>query len=120
MPLAEIVEYTLVVLVSALFVGGSVATYDSFSSFTSGLQLRLDSASVAKLADEAVTNGSAAMTLTVPPSTLTCQGGVLSLTSSGFSQSHAVSAGCDFRFSLHGVQTLRFAYRSSQLTLAVS
>jgi hypothetical protein len=119
--MAEIVEYTLVVMVSVLFVSGSIATYDSFSAFESSLQFRADSAALARLASQAALNGSSEATLTLPSSTLGCQGGELKFTSGTFSAVQGVPLACDFTASLTaGAHPVRFYGNGSELELAVS
>ena len=119
--MAEILEYCLVFLVSMLFVAGSVATYGSFSGFASGLQFRVASSSISRIAAEALANGTAAATVTVPPSTLACRGAVLTFASGTLSSSVNIPGGCDFSFSLSGGEhSLGFSYGRQQLTATVS
>jgi ABC-type transporter Mla subunit MlaD len=47
--MAEVLEYSIAVLVSSLFVAGSVATYGAFSAFESSMQLRATFTSVTNL-----------------------------------------------------------------------
>ena len=47
--MAETVEYALVVMVSALFVAGSIATYGAFASFESGVQFRAEFQAISAL-----------------------------------------------------------------------
>ena len=119
--MAELIEYCLVFLVSALFVAGSVATYDSFSGFTSGLEFRTASASVSRLASDALASGSASGAFAVPSSTVTCEGGVLTFASEGMALQQAVGASCDFSATIQGgVHDFGFSYGASRLTMTVS
>lgn len=119
--MAELVEYCLVFLVSSLFVAGSVATYDSFSGFTSGLEFRTASASISRLASDALASGSASGAFAVPSSTVSCEGGVLTFVSEGMALRQAVGATCDFSASLQGgVHAFGFSYDDSRLTMTVS
>jgi hypothetical protein len=119
--MVELFEYCLVFLVSALFVAGSVATYDSFSGFASGLQFKAASASIARLADEAVSSGSATGEVAVPASTLRCEGGVLTLASGNMTEQHWVPAACDFVLGVQGgVRSFGFRYQGQLLTISVS
>jgi hypothetical protein len=119
--MAEIFEYCLVVMASTLFVAGSVAAYGSFTAFASGLQFRVESSAIARLASDALAGGAASGTFTVPASTISCHGGVLTVSSGGMVDARPVPAGCDFAVSVQGgVHTFEFAYRSGGLSAEVS
>jgi uncharacterized protein (UPF0333 family) len=119
--MSEVVEYSLVVMVSLLFVAGSVVTYNSFSSFASGIQVRLTSSAVERLASEAIANGTSSATVAVPQSDIRCAGGVLTVSADGVSQGQALGAACNFSVSLTGgAHRLVFRYSSSQLSMGVS
>lgn len=119
--MAELLEYALVVMVSTLFVAGSVAVYGGFSSFESGLSLRAAFDQVAALASKAIANGTSAATVPFPSSTITCQGGSLGVSLGGSTLSESVPLGCSFAVSVHGgVHTLKFRDDSSRLELSVS
>ena|SRR5579863_875970 len=119
--MAEVVEYSLVVLASALFVAGSVATYGSYDSFVSGLQLRSASSTIGRLAAEAIATGTSSASVDMPASTIQCGGGVLSVSSGGESEVQTLGAGCNFNVTVQGgVHTLLFSFSSSRLTMAVS
>lgn len=119
--MAEILEYCLVFLVSTLFVAGSVATYGSFSGFASGLQFRAASTSIARLANEAVSDGSATGSVSVPASTLRCEGGVLVISSGSMADQQGIRANCDFALEVAGgVHSFGFHFQGEELTLSVS
>jgi hypothetical protein len=119
--MTEVVEYSLVVMVSTLFVAGSVMTYDHFSSFESGLQFRADFAAVSGLVSKAVEQGSASATISLPDSTFRCQGGSLTMTSGSSTDSLSVHDGCDFLLEVKGgAHVVDFIVRSSQLVLKVN
>ena len=119
--MVEIVEYAMVVMVSTLFVAGSIMVYGGFTAFESGLSLRAAFDGVSGLVSEAIANGSAAATLTVPTSAIACQGGRLSVTVGGGSIAEALPLECSFDVSVPGgVHTLRFLDESSQLELSVN
>ncbi|MDG7011313.1 MAG: hypothetical protein JRN57_04250 [Nitrososphaerota archaeon] len=121
MVMAELLEYCLVFAVSVLLVAGSVAVYESFAGFISGVQFGLASASITRLVNEAMANGSSAGVVTIPPSTLSCGGGTMSFTSGSRSQQEAVAATCDFALNMQGgAHTLGFRYAAEQLTVSVS
>ncbi|HUH82342.1 MAG TPA: hypothetical protein VLX33_00515 [Nitrososphaerales archaeon] len=119
--MVELVEYALVVMVSTLFVGGSVLVYGEFTTFESGISLRAAFDGVSALASKAIVNGSATATLPVPSSTITCQGQTLSMTVGGSSLDEVLPLGCSFAVSVPaGVHTLKFCNDSSRLDLSVS
>ncbi|MDE1858414.1 MAG: hypothetical protein KGI26_05055 [Thaumarchaeota archaeon] len=121
MAMAELLEYCLVFLVSTLLVAGSVATYDSFSGFVTGLKFRLASTSIAGLASEAVAQGRAAAALAVPASSVSCQGGVLTYTSGGMTRQQSVGAACDFAVNVPGgTHTFGFSYGGRLLNMTVT
>ena len=119
--MTEVVEYSLVVMVSTLFVAGSVMTYDSFSSFESGLQFRADFAAVSDLVSQAVHRGSSSATISLPTSTFRCQDGSLTMTSGSSVDSLLVPEGCDFVLEVKGgSHVVDFIVQSSQLLLKVN
>jgi hypothetical protein len=119
--MVEILEYALVVMVSMLFVAGSVLVYGGFASFESGLSLHASFDGVSGLVSEAIANGSATATMTFPSSAITCQRGMLSMNIGGSSLTESVPLGCAFEVSVTGgVHTLEFRDDSSQLELSVS
>lgn len=119
--MAELVEYSLVVMVSTLFITGSVATYVSLSSFESGIQLRETFASVSGLALQAMENGSARAALTSPQSAIRCANGFLSVSMGDSTEGQSLPIGCDFGFQLSGgTHLLRFSEQASQLDLSVN
>ncbi len=118
--MAETVEYALVVMASALFVAGSVATYGSFSTFESGVQFRAEFQAVSALASAALVNGSSRGTYALPASTISCESGVLSVAAGSMSRSLSIGSPCEFLVvTTQGSHTLSFSMQSSRLTLAV-
>lgn len=116
--MTEILEYTLVVLVSALFVGGSVVTYGRFSAFMAGLQIKSDATVLARLAGEAASHGSAAAVISTPESLVTCNGTSLEMTSGGAAVAQTVPGACDFAVRLAaGEHTITFDYSASTLSM---
>lgn len=119
--MAELVEYSLVVIASTLFVTGSVAVYGSFTSFESGLSLHAAFGLVAGLASRAAESGSANATVALPASTVACQAGVLSMTVGNASLEERLPLTCGFVVGVPaGVHVLTFTDDSSQLTLSVT
>ncbi len=119
--MAESVEYALVVLASALFVAGSVATYGSFTSFESEVRFRAEFQAVSTLASAALVNGSSKAALSLPASTISCASGNLSVSAEAMTGSLGIGFPCDFRVTTDdGVHSLAFAVRGSRLTLTVT
>ncbi|MDG6902205.1 MAG: hypothetical protein JRM80_09630 [Nitrososphaerota archaeon] len=119
--MVELLEYTMVLLVSTLFVAGSAETYSIFSGYYSGLEFRAASSSVFSLATEALAGGSAAGSVSVPRSTVSCSGGVLTFASGGTSRTEATGESCDFSLDVQaGVRAFDFAFTAGRLTLTVS
>jgi hypothetical protein len=52
--MTEVTEYSLVFMVSTLFVAGSLATYNSFSSLETQIQFRADFVALSNLASQAI------------------------------------------------------------------
>jgi len=119
--MTELVEYCLVVMASTLFVTGSVAVYDSFSSFESGLQLRATFADVSGLASQAILGGRASAALVLPTSTFGCTGGSLSVTIGSGSITQRFPAACNFDLTVDaGPHTIAFLDEHQQLSISVS
>lgn len=118
--MVELLEYALVVMASTLLVAGSVVVYDGFTAFESGLSLRATFDGVSGLAAEAMANGSATATMTVPSSTIGCHGGTLDVAAGGSALEESIPLGCAFAVPVSaGVHTLEFRDVSSQLELSV-
>jgi hypothetical protein len=118
--MVEVVEYTLVVMVSVLFVAGSAAVYSSFNSLESQLQLRAMSATVSQLVAQAARNGSSLATLSFPDSTISCSGGALRLSTGSASGTLPSPLTCSFEVSVTaGTHVLQFFSSGSQLTMKV-
>ncbi len=119
--MVEILEYCLVVMVSTLFIAGSVATYGSFSSFESALQQKAAFAAVSGLASRAIQNGTSEATLSLPSSTIGCEGGSLSLSSGTFDGRQTMPVACDFSINVtQGPHLVRFTEVSDLLSLSVT
>lgn len=116
--MAELVEYTLVVVVSALFMVGSVTVYGDFASFQSGLSLRAEFDAVSALASKAAEYGTARGMMSVPPSTIACQGGTLTVAVGSASMNESLPLRCRFALTFTGgVHTLEFRDDPSGLSL---
>lgn len=119
--MAELVEYSMVVMVSTLFVAGSVLTYDSFSSFESGLQAKAAFASVSELASQALNEGESSGVVVLPRSTISCSGGTLTLDSGSFSVAQGVPCACSFDIEVTGgPHVVGFSKGPAGLSLSVT
>ncbi|MDG6988809.1 MAG: hypothetical protein JRN21_05720 [Nitrososphaerota archaeon] len=118
--MAELVEYCLVVMVSALFVAGSAATYGSFLNFEARVQFGASSSAVEGLAAQAVAEGRSEAELSLPASQISCSGETLLFTAGVFSAAEPVSLPCDFVVSVsQGVHVVAFDAERSALTVSV-
>jgi hypothetical protein len=118
--MTEIIEYSLVVMVSALFIAGSAETYTSFTSYQASIQLRAEFLAVSGLASQAVKDGNSSGTLSLPTSTLRCERGSLSLSAGSSIQSYNLPLGCDFKVDVsEGLHFIMFSAQSSNLALTV-
>ncbi len=118
--MSELLEYSIAVMVSTLFVAASVMVYGSFTSFESGLQLRTAFQSVSGLASQAIADGSARGTVVVPSSTMTCIGGTLGFRSGESALTQELPVGCDFSVNLPaGTRTFVFSVAEGLLHVAV-
>jgi hypothetical protein len=119
--MAELVEYSLIVMVSLLFVAGSVMTYNSFSALESQLQFSGAYASVTGLASQAVENGTSSGSLSLPMSTIRCEDGILTVSSGQMSREQELPVACNFSLRVSsGPHLLRFSVTSSRLVLLVT
>ena len=118
--MAEITEYSLIFLVSTLFVAGSVATFDSFMTYETQVGVRADFAAISALASHAVAAGASEGNVSTGVSSVSCEAGTLSFASGSLTMSSNLPVGCSFRLSLSsGVHTLRFSMEPSGLVLRV-
>ena len=110
--MAEILEYALVVMVSTLFVAGSVLVYTDDSSLESGLSLRATFYAVSGLVSKAITNGTAGATMAWPPSTVSCRDGLLAVEVGSSSMNESIPLGCGFTVPVPG-GTHRVVFRTA-------
>lgn len=119
--MVELTEYTLVVLVSALFAVASIATYGAFSGLESRAEMESSFSTLETLASAALQNGSSKETILFPQSVLSCGGGKLGLASSSANLTVKLPLDCDFRFAVSsGAHTVQFSYRPPFLSAEVS
>lgn len=119
--MVEVLEYSLVFLVSSMFVGFSFAAFSSYSSSAVSLENRAAFSSVTAAAWDAIEHGSANVSVVFAGSTVSCSGGRLSLVSTSYSGSTVLPVGCEFSDSaLNGTHNLQFVSTSSWLDLEVT
>ncbi len=118
--MAELFEYSLAIIASVLLSGASVQVYSSYTNTVTGLQFKSTFDSVLSLATQSLGNGSSRATIDFQASTLSCSGGVLSLTSASDHVSASVNNSCNFSYQIQpGLHTLVFAGNPSGLSLRV-
>ena len=120
--MTEIVEYALVILVSSIFVAGSLGSYGLFTSFESNLQLKTNFASLSNVEYSAAIHGSAMAVLDFPPmSSLNCAGGLLSLRAGPSIMTESVPEDCQFSINLaQGVDNVTLLVRGDTLRAVAS
>jgi len=119
--LAGITEYSLVVLVSTLFVGASVETYGTYAKFEGMAEFNASFSALVVLASQAAVNGSSRSTLLVPSLVVSCEGGSFSVRSNIYRQTQRLPVGCDFAIEVEkGIHAFEFSAISSNLSLEVS
>ena len=119
--MAELLEYSLVVLVSTLFVSGSVATYNSFASFESHVQFGAEVSAVSNMVSVAIRNGTSRAELSLPGSTILCDSGNLTVASGSMTAALAVPLACHFSATLGpGLHVVTFTRLGTALALAVT
>ena len=118
--LVELIEYSLVFLVSSALAGGSVVALAGFNSAARSLEDRAALSSLHLLAARAVEQGAASAKLTTWDADVQCHDGSLTLATSSFNGSATLPVGCDFEFrDLSGVHVFTFASDEGQLSLKV-
>lgn len=119
--MAEVLEYSLVVLVSSFFVAGSAMAYSSYSSFAAGLQFKASSAALMGIANGAYINGTSQGDIVLPASTISCTNGLLIFRTDSHVDQRSLPVECDFSVQVPGGPHLvRFADVSSDLRLTVT
>jgi len=121
LPMVELVEYSLVFMVSMLFIAGSAVTYTSFTSYESRLQAQAEFASVSSLAAQATKGGNSHETLLLPESTIECDHGSLTVTVGSVTEAQSMAVSCDFTDRLNGgIHVISFTTGAAGLGLLVS
>lgn len=119
--MVEVLEYSLVFLVSSAMVGFSFAALSSYSTSAQNLEGQAALSAVSAAAWDAIEHGESDVTVAFVNTTLSCSAGHLSLVSQSYSATANLPVGCEFEFSgLNGSHTLRFHSSSSLLELEVN
>lgn len=119
--MAEITEYALAAMVSVLLVGGSAATYASFARFESSSVGAASLSTLVALGDEAIDSGQSSTTVFLPPSTVSCSGGLMTLAYGNTTIGASLPTRCGFTVYISGgAHTITFVSRSSVLYMQVS
>ncbi len=117
----EILEYSLVFLVSSIFISGSAAAYANFSAMQADLRLRATFAEVSTLAGEALDTGSSRGTVDLPGAVIACRDGTLSVSSGPTVMEQSIPGSCDFEVRLSsGSHQVAFSGSYSGLSLSGS
>ncbi len=114
--MVELLEYSLVVLVSSMMIGFSVVATGSFTTFSRTLDDRAAFSALTAAALDAIEQGSASASVSLASATLSCSSGTFSISSPYYSASASLPSGCDFTFGrLDGSYTFSFTASSGQL-----
>lgn len=118
--MAEVFEYSLVVLVSAALTVFSVGVYGGLGSAIGPAADEADFASVLALATAAVEHGSSSSVLVFDHASIGCSSGVIILTSGGYSQNSTLPVDCSIPTeTVSGARQLTFSYVEGVLNLQV-
>jgi hypothetical protein len=118
--MVELVEYAIAFMASMLLVGGSVAVYNSFTSYEAELQLKGTFSVIAGGVESALLNGNAKLTVPLPESTIGCDAGTFYVSVGSGTISQSIAAGCNFQTRVSaGTHLLSFTTTSGKLELAV-
>lgn len=119
--MAEITEYSLVLLVSMLFVGASMAIYGAYTKFESASEVSASVAALVPLALQAAETGTASATILLPASTISCSDGLFAISTSGSVQNQRLPVDCNFSVVIPGgIHIVRFFSYASALSLVVT
>jgi len=120
LPLVEVLEYTLVVLVSSVMAGLSLGVYGGYLSAVAPSTGEVAFASVVALAHAAIEHGNATATLALDHAEIECESRSLGFTSATFSQNLPLPVDCSFPpQEITGSRRLTFEYSAGRLTLQV-
>ena len=118
--MVEVLEYSIVFLASSLMVGFSVATASSFQATSFGIEDNAALSGLTAAAWGAVEHGNSSVVLGVVNSTVSCSGGVLSLSSKFYTGDARVPFGCGFAYpGLDGRHSFMFSAEHGVLELEV-
>lgn len=118
--MVELVEYSMVVLASALFAGASVATYSSFTRFEGDLAAHAAFSELSTLAMHAVDNGTSRSSISLPGGSIACHAGLLTFTTGALVLNQTLRTECSFDTEVTpGMHTVTFTEGSSGLLMKV-
>jgi hypothetical protein len=118
--MAELIEYSMVVLLSIALAGASLSAYGAFAKFETSTEAQASFSDMMSLALQALDNGSSRSAVPFPNSTISCAAGVLSISSGEVDLNRTIPAHCDFMTDVPaGVHEAEFTYNSSSLSLVV-
>jgi hypothetical protein len=118
--MAEVLEYSLVFLLSLVMAGSSILISSSFISDSRGLQNRAAFSGLTDAAWRAVEQGNADDSITLATATISCTDGNMSLSSPYYSASVSLPVGCDFGFpQVEGTRQIEFSFSNGRLGLEV-
>ena len=118
--MAEVLEYSLVVLLSTVLTVFSVGVYGSLSAAVGPATDEADFASVVALANAAVEHGVSSSALVFDHARIRCEAGTITLAADGYSQNASLPVGCSVPWvDVSGARQLTFNYSASLLTLQV-
>jgi hypothetical protein len=118
--LAEILEYALVFMASALVVVFSFGMYSTYSSAVAESEYRVGFSSLVSVAMASVEHGGSAITLHLDNVTLECQAGHFNFVSPTYSASASLPAECNFKETrISGTRTFIFSDVGGSIGLEV-
>lgn len=118
--MAEVLEYALVFLTSSLIVGFSLGAYSAYYATLEHAQGGADFSSMVTVAMASIQHGTSAITLSLNNATVSCQSSDFVFSSSSYSATHYLPAGCNFRATnLTGTRTLTFRFMDGVISLVV-
>lgn len=120
--MAEVLEYSLVVLASLLLGGGSVYSLGNYLTQTGTVVRDSHANSVLSAASTALRTGSVrSVVVLLDGNVVACKHGVLSMSPQSHGDNLQLPARCNFSFGpLYGIHRLTFGLASGNLTLEVS
>lgn len=118
--MAQIVEYTLVLLCSVMIAAFSIGAYSMYIGAVYGARYGPAVSTIAASAAGSLAQGASSTTANLDGLTIGCHGGMLTVSSPSASRSLDVGRMCDFRVSgLSGTHTLTFVSSPGEFSVEV-